>query len=93
VANPTKEMGDIMKPTLEEQIAISKLTDEECLKLLLPHTLLGKIDYWIHNHALLLWRLYRWNWFNTWTGEWGFRLFVKHKFKEWEENSESRNEN
>ena len=60
-----------------------ELTDEECIKLLMPHTLQGRVDFWIYYHILLLWRLYRWNWFNVWTGESGFRLFAKHRFKEW----------
>ena len=65
------------RPTLEEQIRINKMTDEECIRALM--TPLG----WIHNHCLLVWRIIRWNWFNIWTGEEGFILFAKHKFREW----------
>ncbi len=71
------------RPTLEEQIRISKMTDEECIKALLPQTPLGKIDFWLHNHCLLVWRIFKWNWFNIWTGEKGFIKFAKHGFKEW----------
>ena len=71
------------RPTLKEQIAISKLTDEECIRLLLPHTLQARVDFWLHNHFLFLWRLYHWNWFNIWTGERSFRLFARHSFREW----------
>lgn len=56
------------RPTLGEQIAISKMTDEECIKALLPQTSLGKIDFWLHNHCLLVWRIVHWNWFDTWEG-------------------------
>ena len=72
-----------MRPTLEEQIRISKMPDEECIKALLPSTVSEHIDFWLHNELMLIWRIIHWNWFNLWTGEKGFWLFAKHSFKEW----------
>ncbi|KKL19405.1 hypothetical protein LCGC14_2465830, partial [marine sediment metagenome] len=70
-----------MKPTLEEQIAVSKLSDDECIKLLCP----SGLNFWLYRKLPFVWRLVRWNWFNIWTEDEGFVLFLKHGFREWKE--------
>jgi len=50
------------RPTLEEQLIASKLTDEECIRLLVPHGIRG-IDFWLFNHLNFVWRVIHWNWF------------------------------
>ncbi len=57
-----------------------QLSDTECIQLLLGH---NPIKFWIYCHCKLLWRIIFWNWFNIWTGESGFWLFLKHGFREW----------
>ena len=52
------------RPTLEEQIAISKLTDEECIKLIVPHDGLRGMDFFIFCHLEWLWHIIHWNWFD-----------------------------
>jgi hypothetical protein len=74
------------RPTLEEQIRVSKMTDEECIDALIPHTFWGRIDFWLDCHCPLLWRILHWNWFNIYTGESGVVKFAKHGFKEWSDN-------
>jgi len=71
------------RPTLEEQIRVSKMTMEELIDCLAPHGLWEKLSFWLHNHCNPLWHLYRWNWFNIWTDEKGFWLFARHGFREW----------
>ena len=46
-----------MRPTLEKQVAdrkrqeeIAKLMDEECVRLLMPHTFWQRIDFWIFEY-------------------------------------------
>lgn len=56
------------------------MSNKELLELFTP---LNKTDYWLHNHLCLLWRAIHWNWFNVFTGEEGFLLFLKHWFREW----------
>ena len=75
----------MMRPTLEDQIRLSKMSREELIDLLMPHGLHQHINFWLHNNCLLIWRIKNWNWFNIWTGESGFRKFMRHGFKEWEE--------
>lgn len=58
----------MIRPILEEQIMASKMTDEECINALLPQTFLDEIDFWLHNHCLLIWRIIKWNWFDIWEG-------------------------
>jgi hypothetical protein len=53
------------RPTLEEQIRISKMTDKEAIKALAPER---NIDLWIHRHCSLLWHIIHWNWFDIWEG-------------------------
>lgn len=53
------------RPTLEEQIRVSKMTDEELVQLLAPP---GNVDFWIHWHFEFLWRVIHWNWFDIWEG-------------------------
>jgi len=52
------------KPTLEEQIAVSKMTEEECIRALMPKGFRQKCDFWLHCHFLFLWQLIHWNWFD-----------------------------
>ena len=51
------------RPTLEEQIAISKLTYEECMELIRPHGW-KKLDFFLHNNVRWLWSIIHWNWFD-----------------------------
>lgn len=71
-----------MRPTLEEQIYISKLTREECIKLLMPHTPFQRLDYWIFRHCHWLHSLY-WgivNFFYPWDIE------TKRRYIKWLES-------
>ena len=47
-----------MKPTLGEQIAISKLSDEELVDLFLPHGCWQHINFWTFEHLPLLHQLF-----------------------------------
>ena len=71
------------RPTLKEQIEVSKMTDEEIVDLFLPHGFWEKLDFWMCFHCLIIWRLANWNWFNVWTNEKSFVKFAKHGFREW----------
>ncbi len=51
------------KPTLEEQIRVSKMTDGECIK-----ALTGGWHFWVFRHSELLWTILFWNWFDIWEG-------------------------
>lgn len=53
-----------MRPTLEEQIAVSKMTDEELVELLRP----PRVKFWLYRHCNLLWSIVYWNWFDIWEG-------------------------
>jgi len=52
------------RPTLEEQIAISKLTNEECIQLLMGRNKIERFDFFIFRHAEWLWHILHWNWFD-----------------------------
>ena len=52
------------RPTLEEQIAVSKLTYEECMELIRPHGL-KKVDFFLHQKVRWLWSILHWNWFDV----------------------------
>ena len=52
-----------MRPTLEDQITLSKMTDEECLEVLMPSKGWKRIDFWIFRHCNFFWRVIHWNWF------------------------------
>ena len=56
------------RPTLEAQIGVSKMTRDELMELLLLHTPLKWISFWLHNHCLIVWRIIYWNWFDIWEG-------------------------
>lgn len=56
------------RPTLENQIRVSKMTDEECVKALMPHGFWQRANFWIFNHCRLLWCIIRWNWFDAFGG-------------------------
>jgi len=56
------------------------LSNKEVSDLFKPS---GEADYWVATHLELFWRIYHWNWFNVYTGEESFWLFVKHGFREW----------
>ena len=56
------------RPTLEEQIRISKMTEEEWIEALLPHGFWQRLDFWMHNYLLLLWRIIHWDWFDVFEG-------------------------
>jgi hypothetical protein len=51
------------RPTLKEQIAVSKLTDQECIELLKGKGLY-RFDFWIFRKVKWLWSLIHWNWFD-----------------------------
>ena len=63
-----------MRPTLEEQIRVSKLTDEELLRLLAPP---HNLELWMYGHCKLLWRIVSWNWYNCMTDTTSFRNWNK----------------
>lgn len=71
------------RPTLEEQIRVSKMTRDELVECLMPHGMQERFSFWLHDYCLFLWRVIFWKWVNIWTGEKGFRVFAKHGFKEW----------
>lgn len=52
-----------MRPTLEDQIAISKLQDEECIELLKGKGI-KRVDFWIFCHMEALWHIIHLNWFD-----------------------------
>lgn len=56
------------RPTLEDQIRVSKMTCEECVEALMPHTFWQKLSFWIYNHCESLWHIIRWKWFDMWEG-------------------------
>lgn len=56
------------RPTLEEQIRVSKMTDEELREFFLPHGLWQWVDFRIHWHLTFLWHVIHWNWFDIWEG-------------------------
>ncbi len=62
-------------PTLEQQIATSKLSDEECVNLLLGrnHWYL-RLNFWIFRFAPFLWRVLNFNWWCIWCGKNHFYL-------------------
>ncbi len=53
-----------MRPTLEEQIRISKMSDKELIEVLRP----PRVRFWIFRHFELLWHIIHWNWFDIWEG-------------------------
>ena len=63
-----------MRPTLEEQIRVSKMTDEELIKLLM---LPSKIEFWLFRHSQFLYSLLYWSWFCIWCGKKHFRFSDK----------------
>lgn len=56
------------RPTLEDQIILSKMTREELIDQLMPHGLWQISSFWLHRHCKLLWCVVRWNWFDIWEG-------------------------
>jgi len=72
-----------MRPTLAEQIAISKLSTEDCIKLIQGNWYHRNIEMFFFNHLTFVWRVANWNWWNMWTEERSFWKFVKHGFREW----------
>lgn len=52
------------RPTLEQQIAVSKMTDEECMEAFKPHGFQEKVDFWIFRHTYRIWQTIHWNWFD-----------------------------
>lgn len=56
------------------------VSEEELLEVFKPAS---KTELWLYIHLHLLWRIIHWNWFNIYTGEEGFWLFFKHRFREW----------
>ncbi len=52
-----------MRPTLEEQIAVSKMADAECIKAL-RGVGLERADFWLYRRLRLVWRVIHWNWFD-----------------------------
>lgn len=64
-------------PKLE---TVEDMSSEELLEFLKP---LNKFEWWMCTHLPLLWRTVKWNWFNVFTGEESFWLFLRHGFREW----------
>lgn len=56
------------RPTLEDQIRVSKMTREELIDCLIPHTFWEKVNFWIFCHCELSWHIINWNWFDIWEG-------------------------
>jgi len=76
------------RPTLEEQLRIYNATDEELERFFKP---LSPLELWLGRNCKLLWRIIFWCWFNGQTGEKGFLLFVKHRFREWGKPTDKEN--
>ena len=53
------------KPTLEEQLAVSKFSFEECINLLKGNP----IEWIIYRKLNTIWHVIHWNWFNIYTEE------------------------
>lgn len=56
------------RPTLEEQIQVSKVTDEELIETLAPSKGWQGLNFWFFCHAKLLWRVIHWNWLEVMKG-------------------------
>lgn len=69
------------RPTLEEQIRISKMTDEELMDFFLPHGFWGRIDFFIFRHIHFLWCIYRWRWYDKRTDSYSLKAYIKSIFK------------
>lgn len=67
------------RPTLEEQIRVSKMTREELIECLMPSGSYQRFDFWVHNHCILVWRVINWNWFDIWEG-----IEDADKYRSWE---------
>ena len=65
------------RPTLERQIAISKMTDEECIDALIPHGFGGKLEFFIFCHFYFLWCIFRWKWYDKRTDSYSFKEYIK----------------
>jgi len=52
-----------MRLTLEDQIKVNKMTDEECVK-----ALTSGVSFWIFCRSKFLWTIIYWNWFDIWKG-------------------------
>ena len=48
------------RPTLEDQIEVSKMTREECVEALRPHGFWQTLDFWLFCHCELLWSILHW---------------------------------
>lgn len=59
-------MTESQRPTLEEQIKVSKMTEEELVECLMPHGFWQTLSFWMHNHCELLWHILYWHWFDVW---------------------------
>ena len=56
------------RPTLEDQIALSKMSGDELIQLLRPHTFLGWCSFYLHWHCESLWHVVCCKWFDIWEG-------------------------
>ena len=65
-----------MRPTLERQIEVSKLSDEQLFDAFVGGRR-GKIDLWIFSKCHFIWSLIHWNWFCIWCGRDHFRISDK----------------
>jgi len=69
LAHFNKDKGCKMeRPTLEEQIRVSKMTREELIDLFRPHGFWQKVSFWMHWHCESLWHIVRWKWNDMWEG-------------------------
>jgi len=54
------------RPTLEDQLAVSKMTNEDCVDALMPHVFWQTLSFWMFTYCEFLWRIIHWNWFDIW---------------------------
>ena len=78
----TTERREMNRPTLESQIRLSKMSEDELKDLFLPHGFWQKLDHQIFLHFESLWEIIHWNWFDIWEGSedankyrsWGIKI-------------------
>jgi len=62
-----------MRPTLKEQLQVSRvpsqdMSSEELVGLLLPRGAKEAVKFWIFRHCKLLWCIVYWNWHDIYEG-------------------------
>jgi len=64
------------RPTLADQVTISKMTDDELIDCFMPHGFWQKLDFWIFG-CHLLWNIIHWKWLDLRTDTYSFKEYWK----------------